>query len=915
MNATKSILCLALMVTICFLCQCTSSKSDLPEEIDFNYHVRPILSQNCFTCHGPDPSSRKGNLRLDTQEGASQKLSNGNRAIVPRRPGKSSLLERVYADDESLVMPPPESKKTLSDREKGILEKWIKQGAKWKKHWAFIPPQNSKLEYEAIDDYISQEIALKGLTKAEEADRSTLIRRISYILTGLPPSVKELEDLAFVEYHEVVDHYLNSKHFGEHWARHWMDLVRYAEGMGHEFDYSIGGAWHYRDYLIRAFNHDVPYIQLVTEHLAGDLLESPRMDKENGVNESIIGTAYAFLGEGKHSPVDIKQEEAVKIDNLIDVTSKTFQGLTVSCAKCHDHKFDPIPTKDYYAMYGMFESTRITPVAFKTQAGLESVKDEIIKIHDDLEDRITSFIDSVSLDLELPHANLLADFKGKDFGSWVTTGEAFGKQPLHHLFASSQTYGRGRLGTLRSPNFELRDSFIYVYASGEGATIRVIVDNFQLIQNPLYGSLMKRVNNSGWKLYKLDVSQLKGHKAYIEMLPGIYDRHQFEIGSDNYIEVRQVFTSNTSISDLEKYEVEAIAWSKSEQKKVDQMIAYGEELFDSSYVMAMSEGDAVYSPVFIRGDHQQLSEEDVPHGFISALDLTGLDFAQEGSGRLDWAEAIVDESNPLTSRVIVNRIWHYIFGRGIVETVDNFGLQGSLPSHPELLDFLSMSMIEDNWSVKSTIKKIMLSETFQRASTFIESNAEKDPQNIYLASFPIKRLEAESIRDGVLKVAGSLNDKMYGPSVPIHLTEFMSGRGRPAVSGPLDGEGRRSLYVSVKRNFLSPMMLTFDRPIPFSTFGKRNVTNVPAQSLFLMNDPFVHEQAQKWAERLITQVPDNFEKRVELIHLSAYGRKPTKQEIEKAVEITKDLDCGSEMELWKNYCHLIFNTKEFIHLM
>jgi hypothetical protein len=263
---------------------------------------------------------------------------------------------------------------------------------------------------------------------------------------------------------------------------------------------------------------------------------------------------------------------------------------------------------------------------------------------------------------------------------------------------------------------------------------------------------------------------------------------------------------------------------------------------------------------------------------------------------------------------MVNRIWHYIFGRGIVESVDNFGLQGSLPSNPGLLDFLSISLMEDDWSIKSAIRRIMLSETFQRASTINELNAEVDPQNIYLSSFPIKRLEAESIRDGILKVAGSLNDTMYGPSIPVHLTEFMNGRGKPSVSGPIDSEGRRSLYVSIKRNFLSPMMLTFDRPIPFSTFGKRNTTNVPAQSLFLMNDPFVHEQAEKLALKVAESELESVDEKIEHLFLSAYGRKPSSQEVDDAKLILGDFANESEAESWKNYCHLIFNTKEFIHL-
>ncbi|MEM6377968.1 MAG: DUF1553 domain-containing protein, partial [Bacteroidota bacterium] len=348
------------------------------------------------------------------------------------------------------------------------------------------------------------------------------------------------------------------------------------------------------------------------------------------------------------------------------------------------------------------------------------------------------------------------------------------------------------------------------------------------------------------------------------------------------------------------------------------------QLHDPNHVMGVVEGDAVFSPVFIRGNKDQLSEEKVPRGFLTALSDQAAEFPQKGSGRLAWAEAVVDPSNPLSSRVMVNRIWHHLFGRGIVESVDNFGLQGKLPTHPALLDYLSLYFMEEDWSIKNLVRQIVLSESFQRASEANPKNQVKDPNNYYLHHYPIRRLESEAIRDAMLATSGELDTTMYGEPVPIHLTEFMTGRGRPAESGPLDGNGRRSVYLAIRRNFISPMMSVFDTPVPFSTFGRRNTTNVPAQSLTLMNDPFVHEQANKWATQILADTHQNNTERIQAIYLKAFAREATQKELEDALAYIKDLEktyvdstdqTSIEQQIWTDYCHTIFNLKEFIHLL
>jgi hypothetical protein len=327
--------------------------------------------------------------------------------------------------------------------------------------------------------------------------------------------------------------------------------------------------------------------------------------------------------------------------------------------------------------------------------------------------------------------------------------------------------------------------------------------------------------------------------------------------------------------------------------------------------------------VFLRGSLTNLSQEKVPHRFLTAVSDTTQVFQNRGSGRLELANKISDPTNPLTARVMVNRLWHHVFGRGIVETVDNFGVQGKIPSHPQLLDYLATKFINEGWSVKKVIRYMVLSQTFQRITEPSQASLTNDPDNVLLQHYSVRRINAESLRDAVLATSGRLDKSMYGPPVPMHLTEFLEGRGRPKHSGPIDGAGRRSVYQALNRNFLPPMMLAFDMPVPFSTFGRRNVSNVPSQSLTLLNDPFISEQASKWATQLIKE-QGSFEERVEKVYMQAFSRQPLDHEVEQArgffgeqKNLLENEVAVSQMEfeLWKSYCHSIYNSKEFIFLI
>lgn len=960
----------------------------LPKVVDFNFHVKPILVQNCYLCHGPDPSSRKADLRLDTYEGAVAALKEGGHAIVPGKTSKSELVKRIYDEDPGKIMPPPETNLKLTEREKALLDKWIDQGAQWKEHWSFIRPETKMAltDPNAIDLLIDRQLEGKGLEKVPMANKNSLIRRVSYLLTGLPPDPKEVQefiaDTSSAAYDKLVDRYLNSPAYGERWARHWMDLVRYAETKGHEFDYTITGAWKYRDYLIRAFNEDVPYDQLLKEHIAGDLLETARKNKETGVSESRLGTTFYVMGEGTHSPVDVRQDEADRIDNMIDVTTKTFQGLTVSCAKCHDHKFDPITAADYYALYGVMESTRFSPVPSDNSKDKEITVKEIENLNSYMgklvakkwnlpknSDSNTDLVQETAVDLKKKTYTVIGDFRGRDLDGWKSDGHAFGKRTtlgdpildqtsgkllgLQEGKASSRLIGMGIFGALRSPNIILEKDFVGVRAKGKNSSIRIILDNFQLIQNPIYGGMDQKVNTGNWNNFVFNVAPWKGRKAYIEIIPGGYEGHIYNLPEDAFIEAEYAVTydgkwpSNLENnlgsvqakgtwagSDIFPYKVRMFN-DDLKKGKLPARIPELKSMMDSSQQLAKKlktdsffngvyDGYGVDSPVFNRGNYKEPSEERIPRRYLSVLSLGDSLFKSDGSGRLELARTMLNNDNPLTSRVMVNRIWHHLFGRGIVETVDNFGLQGKLPSHPELLDYLAVKFRIDGWSIKSMIRTIVTSETFKRSTLRGEALVSVDPNNIYLASFPVRRLEAEAIRDGILMVTESLDTLMYGAPVATHLTDFMQGRGRPRKSGPLDGEGRRSIYLEVRRNFLEPMMTTFDRPIPFSTFGSRNVTNVPSQSLILMNDPLVAQQAEIMAEKLLEKKLGSFEEKVQWIYMQAFSRLATSEELKKAshffdmlsrMERKDDTGAYKEMAVWKEYCHSIFNLKEFIYLI
>ncbi len=846
-------------------------------------------------------------------------------------------------------------------------------------------PDVSNLQWSdsPIDRFILAKLEQSGLKPAPEADQRTWLRRVYLDLIGLPPSAQQIEtflsDNSDDAYQKVVTELLASEFYGEKWARHWMDLVRYCETYGHEFDYPIQHAHEYRDYLIRAFNADVPYDQFIREQVAGDLIAEPRRHPTEEFNESIIGTGFWYFHDATHAPTDVLGNEADIINNQIDVFGKSFLGLTLACARCHDHKFDAISTADYYALSAFIQSSCRQNAPLDVGRKIEHINTEIESLRANADAQLRANASEGILDKErleklaaqakeqnlavkttwdTDGSDLLQDFQTPELPEgWSTTGTAF--QPvadqmlaadggvLRRGTISSRVLGSKQHGILRSPTFDLTKSNIHVRMKAT-ANIRmnVIIDNYQM--GPYNGLLFNGtfINGKGsdtsgqwgWKTLGGYLRKYVGHKVYLEFIDdgdGFIDIDEIRM-SDNGVPSENLEAFDpTSIDSRWTAEMEALRAGRVEpfigwlidsnivpieqlSAEAAKSIAEAKKLADQvpapKYVLAMAGGTRENAHVYVRGSHKSLGAE-VPPRFLEAL-------GGQEANRLELANMVASADNPLTARVIVNRLWHHLFGRGIVPSVDDFGPQGQPPSHPELLDYLATDLIQNGWSLKHTLRQIVLSKTYRQQSISNADNpaemiATVDPTNVLLHKMPVKRLPSETIRDSILTISGGLNPTQFGPSVPTHLTSFMTGRGRPGTSGPLDGDGRRSVYLAVTRNFLNPFMLTFDMPSPFGPQGQRSRSNVPAQALTLLNDPFVQEQANKWADAILVLPEIDDRQRAARMMEQAHGFQPSEEQadaMEAFLSQQSEVYGARDRRAWSDLAHSLLNMKAFYYV-
>ena len=1334
------------------------------ERAFFESHIRPVLVEQCYRCHNSS-NQADGGLALDFQ-GAVLEGGDGGEILTPGKPEASRLLAILKHEVPNLRMPKGAAKldaSVISD-----FEQWIARGAfdprseapteeslaretsieaqleRRKLWWSFQPVrrveppvvQNRGWSNHPVDRFLLATLEEKGLKPSSQEDRHALLRRAYFTLTGLPPTPEEslafLQDSSPESFENLIDRLLDSPRFGERWARHWMDVVRYCESHGSQGDPELANAYRYRDYLIRAFNSDVPYNQFVREHLAGDLLDKPRLDPAGEVNESALGTAQLRMVEFGYIPVDALEDQVKVVDNQIDVFSKSFLGLTVSCARCHDHKFDAISQKDFYALYGVFASCRPGQISIDAPGKLARNKDQLAEVkqqiriglaeawqsavpvlveglkrqeqialerknleghqaqvfasiaaiegpaelaileargqqsarelprpmarwsfaqdardsfsglngiaegnavyrngrlvldgkdvrvrsgpltkdirektleawvslanleqrgvgviaiesdegarfdaivYNDVDQgvwiagsdffnrtqgpggpveqagpdqlihlaivyrddnsitlyrdgkpygtaytrgtlqtfesgkarvligqrhpmpgisRLAGEIDEVRLydrpltanevsasfqagpggvtreelikslgpEDAMKFEDLLADAtriqaqlvslkqnadgltvalervpenSGSPFRPWVelmsrsqeeypgaweslrsqwetehrgqignnkfkyqpgwnltsgdlakwfgsgtgpigvvSTGGEFciereGEKVLRGIYPSgvySHTLSRKHNGMLTSPRFVIETDRVSIRALGENSSARLVIENYALGGGGIYPAT--RLNRDEMAWVTLDTSYRKGAHAYVEFQTDNNDRAGFGAAEvvfhDGGEPPREVVLavdaligskaaapgSRTELA--ERYgDVlrEAIAAFKSGAMSAEQTAfldyflrngllpvtldklttitkivgKYRELERDvplATQAPGVHEAEAFDQELFTRGRHTQPSEP-VARRFLQALG--GTPYLTRASGRLELADEVVSPANPLTSRVIVNRLWQHVFGKGLVGTVDNFGRLGNKPTHPELLDYLaSRFMAEDSWSIKRMLRFLMTSQAYQQTSNASEQAQRIDGGNNWLSHMNLIRLEAEVIRDSILATSGQLDlSRMYGPGVDVYFVTKTEGGG---PKGPLDGDRRRSIYQRIRRNAQNPFLEVFDAPKPTTTRGQRDVTNVPAQSLTLMNDPFVIDQAAKWATSLVASNL-SVDQRIAEMFLKGVAREPLPLELNAARRFLTELagehgvtesEIPGSKAIWQDLAQAIFCLKEFIYV-
>ena len=1327
----------------------------------FESRIRPVLVEHCYGCHNASKSA-DGGLALDSRAGLLEG-GDGGEIVVPGKPAESRLLAILKHEVSGLKMPkgagkldatviadferwiasgaidPRESAPTREDLVKETS--WASQLERRKQWWSFQPVQRtepppvrdpSRSSNHPVDRFIQATLEAKGLQPAPQADRRTLLRRTYFTLTGLPPSPEEtgtfLNDNAPDAYERLVDKLLDSPRFGERWGRHWLDLVRYCESHGSQGDPELPNAYKYRDYVIRAINADVPYDQFVREQIAGDLLPTPRLDVTGELSESALGTSQLRMGEFGYIPVDALEDQVKVVDNQIDVFSKTFLGLTVSCARCHDHKFDAISQKDFYALYGVFASCRPGQIAIDAPGRLDRNKDQLamlktkirsgladawqaavpdligrINKHEQvvsertrIEERLRQVQSDVGAivrpaetailkargrqvgaglpdpmarwsfsqdardttgkldgtvegaaafqngrlvlngkDVRVRTGPLPKDVREKTLEAWVTlanldqrgvgvialesdegarfdsivfsemdkgvwiagsdyfkrtqvpggppeqadpsqlihmaivygsdnsitiyrNGVLYGtayakgelqtfeagkarvligqrhpldgiprlageidelrlydrpltpqevatsfqagpggvtrqeildslaagdvqklksleefqatlqkqltelkqtvaglsaafeaaKKPGHPLgpwvqfsslpegeyatawtalqdqwkadaqaraernrtqfrpawdltagdladwFAAgtgltgavspdgeftveregdrvvrgvyqagvySHLLSRKHNGVLTSPRFVISSDSVSIRALGENSMARLVIENYVLGGGGIYPATRLNRDEMGW--IRLDTSYRKGAHAYVEFTTENNDRAGFgaaqvvfhdgnEPPSDPVIATGLLLshvapTSPTELASLYSATLlEAISAFKSMRMSPEQarflddfvrsgllpvtlaeLPAIGEtvntyrqlerEVPLAQLAPGFQEAAAFDQPLFTRGRHTQ-PVEPVARRFLESLGGTA--YATTQSGRLQLANEVASPTNPLTARVMVNRVWHHVFGKGLVATVDNFGRLGEKPTHPELLDYLASRFVADQqWSLKKLLKFLLTTETYQQSALASAAAQQADGNNAWLSHANVTRLEAEAIRDTILAASGQLDLKMYGPGPDVYHVSKTEGGG---PKGPLDGDRRRSVYLRIRRNAHNPFLEVFDAPKPTTTRGKRDVTNVPAQSLTMLNDPFVIDQAAKWANALVSDGLST-EQRIRGMFRQALARDPQDAELAASQAFVKELaadhgvseaDIPGSKPVWQDFAQAIFCLKEFIYV-
>lgn len=903
----------------------------------FESKIRPVLVEHCYECHSAKSKILRAGLRLDTKQGLRTGGDSGP-AVVPGNVEESLLLQALRY--ESWEMPPKEK---LPDSVIADFERWIEMGADDPRE-DFGLPANTSAEKEelwslrplqrpavpevgdaswsagAIDRFIARQLQSEGLEPAPRAKPAELIRRLYFDLVGLPPHPDAVlafeEDPSDAAYERIVDSLLSSHQFGERWGRHWLDVARFAESSGGGRSLLFRDAWRYRDYVIRAFNQDKPFDRFISEQIAGDLL--PPAESLEAQRDQLIATGFLLLGPINYELQDKELLRMEVIDEQIDTIGRAFLAMTIGCARCHDHKFDPIPTRDYYALAGIFRSTRslvpgnvsgfftrelptepeIARAAAEHRAKVQAIEKELAPLNQRLKELQGTSIRKAA---DLPGI-VLDDTQAKYAGNWkVSKSIATYVNDGYRTDDPSDSGKKSATFTVRVPvsgEYEVR--LAYSPSSNRASNVPV-----------------KVVHSKGEHRLRIDQRQ----PPDVDGLFHRVGRFTFEADRDAVVQFTTDGANGRVIVDAIQFlpvdEAEqaagpaSIVASASMKKEIARLTKQAKELENrlrklkndapAPIPVAMSVQDYDDQElgdffVCIRGNVHNLGER-VPRGFLQAAGIQGPSVPPDQSGRRQLAEWIAHPDHPLTTRVYCNRVWHWLMGAGLCRTPDNFGHMGQPASHPELLDWLALHFQDNGWSTKRLIRTIVCSRTYRQSSQASERALRLDPDNELFSRQNRRRLEAEQIRDAILFISGDLDTAAGGPSFAPNAKEF--GYQFPTT--------RRSIYVPVFRNEIHEIFDIFDGANPNLVTGRRNASTLATQALFLMNSPFMIEQSAKAADRLLDQ-PSEY--RLEWAYRQVLGRSPHPQERTLCEQALKDWGM-SEREAWARIFQVLFASVDF----
>jgi mono/diheme cytochrome c family protein len=925
----------------------------------FEKEVLPVLKANCFKCHGDGKT--KGGLSLATREGLVKGGDTGP-AISLDRPEESLLLKAInHAGD--LEMPPPPAAK-LAKKEIEAITRWVKAGVpglpekavaggkkasevtdKDRHYWAYKPVQRPDLPAvknkawgkNSVDAFILAGLEAKGLTPAAPADRRALARRVYYDLIGLPPTPEEIDafvnDKAADAYEQLVDKLLDSPHYGEKWARHWLDLVRYGETNGYEFDQPKPFIWRYRDWVIDAFNQDMPYDQFVREQIAGDLLGPVTA-------ESAIATGYYRLGQWDSGAADRVQQKYDVLDSIVSTTGQVFLGMSMGCARCHDHKADPILQRDYYRLLAFFHNIgdpgAKTTKRFAASAAAKD-QDKLLKEKQqgeiELSRRIYQLEQRFAIALAAKKGIKISDLPASDLmeltyrfyrDTWERLPEFDSLLPetegpiASNFFTLAPASRAEAIGLVFEGKLKVLQEGEYTFylESTDGA--RLTIDGKAVLDRPNKG------RQSGEAKVRLRAELLPVRLEYFNS----YDKPHLQVEWSGPGVPRRPLSAEAG---KDKTDLAALIRSHGaealSEKETQLYFKWVAELAQSRQakpgeigiqVSCVVESGSAPTYLLARGN-PKVKGEQVEPGFPEVLLKAKQAAAAEGRPAL--ARWLTDAKNPLPARVMVNRLWQHHFGRGIVPTPNDFGKLGEPPTHPELLDWLASAFVAGGWKMKPMHRLLMTSSAYRMSSKADPKALRVDPVNSLLWRFNMRRLTAEEVRDSILAMSGRLNLKMAGPGVyPPIPREVLAGQARPGTGwkpSPPEEAARRSVYVHVKRSLLVPILAQFDQADTDASCPVRFTTTVPTQALGLLNDDFSNTEAKVFALRLTKEVPPGLEAQVARAIRLTTGRVPGAEELRKDVAFVRDLQQQNnlgELEALRFYCLLVLNTNEFLYL-